>query len=95
MIGGSVDMIQIEATESPAVKLARMFGEIAIEMGFLTTEQFEDAVNIQCSSEAIPSVKQRKLIGDILFENNWMTVEQIYIVQRHLFHQQSDLPIVE
>ena len=55
--------------------LRQRFGEIAIRSGFITKEQFIEAMAIQIENE-IEGI-QPKLIGSILQEVGFMTDEQI------------------
>jgi hypothetical protein len=80
-------MIVKETAESQAVKPAVVFGETAVDMGFLSAEQLQEALAVQSDIDVISGTRPRKLIGDILFEKGWITVEQIYIVQRKVFDQ--------
>lgn len=80
-------MIVKERTDSQAVKPAVAFGEAAVDMGFLSAEQLQEALAAHRDLDVISGTGPRKLIGDILFEKGLMTVEQIYIVQRQVFEQ--------
>lgn len=75
--------------ESPEVKYALRFGEIAIDMGFLTTEQLQEALSEQFSNDPTARLRPRKLIGEILFEQGWMTLNQIDLVLKEIFKDQQ------
>lgn len=58
--------------------LQKRFGVVAIEHGFVSPEQFVEALKIQVM-EDVKSGKHR-LVGRILLENGAMSLEQINIV---------------
>jgi len=58
--------------------LQKRFGTIAMENGFITTEQLCEALKIQIMEEV--EKKKHKLIGTILFERGHMTFPQIHEV---------------
>ncbi len=53
----------------------RLFGEIAIEKGFITLDQLRRALDIQ--REMIRSGEGHKLIGVLLVELGYLTPEQV------------------
>lgn len=59
-------------------KYCPRFGHIAVEKGYITTDQLKSALNIQVD-ENIAGVEHR-LLGTILFEKDWMSSEQIEVV---------------
>jgi transcriptional regulator CtsR len=61
------------------------FGEIAVNMGFVTEKQLNEAYVEQIEDDF--SNKTHRFIGDILFENRLMTNEEIDIVLDILFEQ--------
>jgi hypothetical protein len=83
-------MIVKETAESQAVKPAILFGEKAVEMGFISINQLQEALDIQRNIDIISGAGAHKRIGDILFEKGWLTVKQIYIVQRKVFEHVTD-----
>ncbi len=50
------------------------FGEIAVDMGFVTEKQLKEALVEQVEDNL--SNHPRRFIGYILFENGWITKEQ-------------------
>lgn len=56
-------------------KYCPRFGQIAIEMGFITEAQLKEALCIQVDDEL--SGKMRRLLGSILFAKDLMTGDQI------------------
>jgi len=66
-------------------KYCPRFGQLSIEMGYITVDQLKDAMNIQVDDNI--SGKDHRLIGSILFDKNWMSSEQIEIVLNLLLKQ--------
>jgi hypothetical protein len=61
------------------------FGEIAVEMGFITAEQLKEALSEQVDNYF--SHKPYRLIGAIFLKKGWMTMAQIEIVlHKYLKH---------
>lgn len=54
------------------------FGEIAVEMGYITPEQLKEALSEQVDNHF--TYKPYKLIGEIFIHKGWMTMKQIEIV---------------
>lgn len=67
-----------------AIKYAIRFGEIAVRKGFISRQQFRDALEEQVSNEPYLRFRPRKLIGEILFEQGWMNQIQIKTVLQEL-----------
>ena len=63
-------------------KYCPRFGQIAIEMGFITEAQLKDALCVQVDEEL--SGKKHRLLGTILFDKNMMTSDQIERVMNAL-----------
>ena len=59
------------------------FGQIAVEMGFITLEQLKEALAEQIEDDI--SQRPHRLIGEILFEKGWMTFQQTEMVLNKLF----------
>ncbi|MEM7166350.1 MAG: hypothetical protein AAF581_12860 [Planctomycetota bacterium] len=53
----------------------KLFGEVALELGFVTSSQLYDALTEQVRRKA--EAKSEKLLGQILLENGHITAEQI------------------
>jgi hypothetical protein len=68
-----------------AMKYYPRFGQIAVDMGFVTAEQLKEALTEQISNDPSIRLRPRKLIGEIFFEKGWMTVIQIKIVLAEVF----------
>ena len=62
----------IEEVTSESIR--KRFGVIAIEKGFITTEQLVRAIEVQIKNEV--AKERHRLIGDILCEKGYMTKEQ-------------------
>jgi hypothetical protein len=61
------------------------FGEIAVNLEFITEDQLIKALVEQIEDDFNNS--PRRLIGNILFENGWITNEQVDIVLIILFKE--------
>jgi hypothetical protein len=60
------------------------FGEIAVDMGFVTEEQLKEALVEQVEDNL--SNHPHRFIGYILFENGWITNEQFDSALNILFN---------
>ncbi|RJQ51845.1 MAG: hypothetical protein C4526_09270 [Nitrospiraceae bacterium] len=81
-----MEKIMDHETESElAEKYAHRFGQIATDLGFVTSDQVRKALDEQISNTLSARLRPRKLIGEILFENGWMTLKQIETVLAELF----------
>ncbi len=67
-------------------KYCHPFGNIAVDMGFITSEQLTEALAEQVEDSL--SNKPHRSIGSILFENGWITRDQINFVVLRLFKQE-------
>jgi transcriptional regulator CtsR len=63
------------------------FGEIAVNMGFITKKQLTETYVEQIEDDF--SNKPHRFIGDILFENRLMTNKEMYIVLTELIKEDS------
>ncbi len=63
------------------------FGKIAVDMGFVTAKQLDEALSEQADDDL--SSNPHRLIGSILLENGWMTKEQIDMVLNELFKKEK------
>jgi hypothetical protein len=54
------------------------FGEIAVELGFITVEQLKEALSEQVDNYFVH--KPFRLLGEIFLDKGWMTIKQIEIV---------------
>jgi hypothetical protein len=59
-------------------KYCARFGQVAVEMGFITETQLKDAVCCQIDEEL--SGQGHRLLGAVLFSKEWMTSDQIELV---------------
>ena len=59
------------------------FVEIAVDMGFITAKQLNEALVEQIEDDF--SNKPRRLMGNILFEHGWITIEQVDFILNILF----------
>ena len=59
------------------------FGQIAVELGFITKEQLKEVLSEQVEDEI--AHKPHRLIGGICFNKGWMTPKQIEIIFNKLF----------
>ncbi len=53
----------------------KLFGTIALEMGFITEEQLEEAAKVQMDQDA--DGLEHRLIGSILYSLDYMTIQQV------------------
>jgi hypothetical protein len=60
----------------------RLFGEVAFEKGFVTSEQLYEALAIQAKAEA--RNKPYKFLGEILIELGYLTEKQVLDVLNEL-----------
>lgn len=60
----------------------RLFGEVAFEKGFVTSEQLYEALAIQARAEA--RNKPYKFLGEILMELGYLTEKQVLEVLNEL-----------
>ena len=60
----------------------KMFGEVAFEMGFVTTDQLYQALTIQAKAEA--ERKQYRFLGQILIDLGHMNEKQVLEVLKVL-----------
>ena len=65
------------------------FGKIAVDMGFVTAKQLDEALDAQADDDL--SNKSHRLIGSIFFANGWMTKEQIDIVLNEFFKKKEKI----
>ncbi len=54
------------------------FGQIAVDMGFVTREQGKEAIDEQIADDI--ANKPRRLIREIFFDKGWITHQQMLIV---------------
>ena len=59
-------------------KYCPRFGQIAIEKGYITTDQLKSALNIQVDENI--AGEEHRLLGTILFEKDLMSSDQIEVV---------------
>lgn len=63
-------------------KYCPRFGQLAVEMKFITPDQLKEALCCQIEEEL--AGQKRRLLGAILFSKEWMTSEQIEQVMNML-----------
>jgi hypothetical protein len=63
------------------------FGTIAVDKGFVTSEQLKEALSKQIEDNL--SGKPHRIIGRIFFEEGWITPQQIETVLNVLFKEES------
>lgn len=66
-------------------KYCPRFGQLAVEMGFVSVAQLKEALCIQIEEEL--SGHRRRLLGTILFDKGQMTSDQIELVMSALLKQ--------
>jgi Tat protein secretion system quality control protein TatD with DNase activity len=63
------------------------FGQIAVEQGFLSPQQVQEAITEQIEEDL--SHKPHRLIGEICLEKGWLTPRQIEIVLDEIVKQKK------
>ena len=53
----------------------KRFGEIAVEKGFITTDQLDEALTVQKENDL--TGLDHRLIGSVLYRRGYMTIEQV------------------
>ncbi len=71
-------MLENDAYKNLSGEYSPQFGQIAVDMGFVTAMQLKEALVEQVEDDL--SNKPHRFIGRILFEHGWITSEQINIV---------------
>ncbi|MFN0057093.1 MAG: hypothetical protein ACKVX7_01425 [Planctomycetota bacterium] len=69
----------------------RMFGEVAQDLGFVTSQQVEAALQLQARRRA--AGKEEKLLGQLLLELGFITTVQIQRVVEILFPPAKDVEV--
>jgi hypothetical protein len=67
-------------------KYCPRFAKIAVDRGFITTEEAKEALSEQVDDDLLN--KPHRLIGRILLDNGLITPEQIEMVLNDLFRKQ-------
>ncbi len=68
-------------------KYCPQFGKIAVDMGFVTAKQLNEALVEQVEDNIVN--RPHRLIGSIFFERGWITDKQIDIVLHELFEEKE------
>jgi hypothetical protein len=71
-------MLENDAYKNLSGEYSPQFGQIAVDMGFVTAMQLKEALVEQVEDDF--SNKPHRFIGRILSEHGWITSEQIDIV---------------
>jgi len=61
------------------------FGEIAVDLGFITPEQLKLALSEQADDDLLGY--PHRVIGSIFFDKGWMTYQEIETVLKQLFKE--------
>jgi len=69
-------------------KYCPRFGQIAVEKGYVTSEQVKQAVSEQIDDDM--AGRPHRLIGRILLDNGVMTPQQIEIILNELFKREKE-----
>lgn len=67
----------------------RRFGQIAVEMGYITTAQLHAGLSEQAQEDV--SHKPHRLLGEIYIEKGWMTPKQVMQVLTELSRAEKEL----
>ncbi|TNF56367.1 hypothetical protein EP227_00840 [bacterium] len=65
------------------------FGYIAIELGYITTDQLKEALAEQENDDI--DNKPHRLLGTVLIEKGWMTTEQVTLVLEESLKRKASL----
>jgi hypothetical protein len=66
-------------------KYSPRFGEIAVDLGFITPEQLKLALSEQSDDDLLRY--PHRVIGSIFFDKGWMTYQEIETVLKQLFNE--------
>lgn len=80
--------IDKDFTQDISRKYCRLYGQLAVEMGFVSDRQLMAA--FQRQAEETSRGRRHRLVGQILFDEGWMSSEQIEEVLRALFRGKGD-----
>jgi hypothetical protein len=69
-------------------KYCQRFGMIAVDKGFVTSDQLKNALVMQIEDNL--SSKLHRVIGRIFFEEGWMTHKQIETILNKLFKEERN-----
>ncbi|RJQ47858.1 MAG: hypothetical protein C4538_04705 [Nitrospiraceae bacterium] len=75
-----------EVDKELSEKYCPRFAKIAVDRGFITSEQAKKALSEQMDEDL--ANKPHRLIGRILLEKGWITTQQIETVLNELFKKQ-------
>ncbi len=80
-------------TEHPTDKYCPRFGQLAVEMEYVTPEQLKQALADQVDDNL--TGRQHRILGTIFFEKGWMTPGQVESVVKRMFKLlREDVPVV-
>lgn len=65
------------------------FGYIAIELGYITKEQLEEALAEQENDDI--DNKPHRLLGTVLIDKGWMTTEQVTLILEESLKRKASL----
>jgi hypothetical protein len=72
-----------DAFKNLSKQLSPRFGDIAIDKGFVTEKQINEALAEQAEDDF--SNEPHRFVGSILFEHGWLTKKQIDIILYELY----------
>ncbi len=68
-------------------KYCPQFGQIAVDLGFVTEKQLKEAIAEQVEDSF--SNKPHRLIGKVLFDHGWITRDEISFIVLRLFNPED------
>ncbi len=71
---------------SATKKLCRRFGKVAVDLGFISARQLQNAMNEQVEDNL--NERPHRVIGSILLDHGWMTHGQIETVLTAMFQEE-------
>jgi hypothetical protein len=71
----------------PSVKYSHRFGDIAVDMGFVTAEQVKEAIAEQIDNDM--NNRRHMFIGEIMLMKGWINIKQLDIVLNELYKNEK------
>jgi len=72
-----------DEAQAQATNYCPRFGQLAVEMGFVTTEQLKQGLAEQVDDNL--ASRPHRILGSIFFDQGWMTPGQVEAVLNRMF----------